>query len=162
MNLVTYSIRTKGAHNFVRRFWTVFTRLGVSERPIQQALHAIMDPPQQYNGAPTFIIPAVALGRCLSLIVEIARDSAEIVISQQPPQQVAAFLHEQGNPHVYCTLENCHVYALYFDISKVCGKTREEQLERSSAHVQEVETLEAPLPRFGPWPDECYAAHSIT
>lgn len=149
MNLITYSIRPNGAHNFFRRLGKVFTRLGVSERPIQHALHAIMDSPQQDNGAPTFIIPAVALGRCISLIAEFAGDGAEIGISQQTPQQVADFLYEQGNPHVYCTQENNHMYALYFDITEGLGKTREEQLDHSTALVQEVETLEAPLLRFG-------------
>lgn len=84
------------------------------------------------------------------------------MISQQIPQQVADFLHEQGNPHVYCTQENSLLYALYFDIPDGLGKTCEEQLERSSALVQEFETLEAPLLRFECWPDECHAAHSIT
>ena len=85
-----------------------------------------------------------------------------IGISQQTPQQVADFLHEQGYPHVYCTQENSHMYALYVDIPEGLGKTREEQLERSSTLVQEIETLEAPLLRFGCWPDECHAALSIT
>ena len=54
------------------------------------------------------------------------------------------------------------MYALYVDIPEGLGKTREEQLERSSTLVQEIETLEAPLLRFGCWPDECHAALSIT
>jgi hypothetical protein len=55
MNLITYTIRPNGAHNFFRRLGKVFTRLGFSERPLQHALHAKVDSPQQYNGAPTFI-----------------------------------------------------------------------------------------------------------
>lgn len=80
MNLVTHSIRTKGAHNFIRRLRTVFTRFGFSERPIRLALHTIMDSLRQYNGAPTFFIPAVVLGRHPALIAEIARGGAEIGI----------------------------------------------------------------------------------
>ncbi len=80
MNLVTHSIRTKGAHNFIRRLGTVFTRFGFSERPIQLALHTIMDSLRKYNGAPTFFIPAVVLGRHPVLIAEVARGGAEIGI----------------------------------------------------------------------------------
>ncbi len=80
MNLVSYSIRTKGAHNFTRRLRTVFTRFGFSEAPIRHALHTIIDSLQHYNGAPTFFIPAVVLGRHPALIAEIARDGAEIGI----------------------------------------------------------------------------------
>jgi peptidoglycan/xylan/chitin deacetylase (PgdA/CDA1 family) len=80
MNLVTYSIRTKGAHNFVRRLGTVFTRFGFSERKIRHALYSILDTLQKYNGAPTFFIPAVVLNRHPALISEIARDGAEIGI----------------------------------------------------------------------------------
>lgn len=78
MNLVAFSIRTKGAHNFTRRIWTVFTRFGISEVPIRRALYTIIESLQKYNGAPTFFIPAVILGRHQALISEIALDGAEI------------------------------------------------------------------------------------
>src|SRR5215472_6722659 len=78
MNLVSFSIRTKGTHNFTRRLGTVFTRFGVSETPIQHALYSIIDTLRQYNGAPTFFIPAVVLDRHSALISEIANDGAEI------------------------------------------------------------------------------------
>jgi peptidoglycan/xylan/chitin deacetylase (PgdA/CDA1 family) len=80
MNLVAFSIRTKGAHNFTRRLGTVFTRFGFSESPIRHALYTIIDTLQRYSGAPTFFIPAVVLDRHPTLIAEIARDGAEIGI----------------------------------------------------------------------------------
>src|SRR5215469_17320823 len=80
MNLVSFSIRTKGSYNFARRLRTVFTRFGFIESPIRHALYTIMDTLQQYNGAPTFFIPAVVLDRHPKLISEIALDGAEIGI----------------------------------------------------------------------------------
>lgn len=78
MNLVSYSIRTKGAHNFARRLGTVFTRFGFSETPTRRALQAIVDTLGRYGSAPTFFIPAVVLRRHPALIGEIARCGAEI------------------------------------------------------------------------------------
>ena len=78
MNLVSFSIRTKGIHNFVRRLGTVFTRFGFSEAPTRRALNTIVDSVQRYTGAPTFFIPAVVLQRHPTLIAEIARKGAEI------------------------------------------------------------------------------------
>ena len=78
MNLVSYSIRTKGVYAFARRLGTVFTRFGFSETATQRALHAIMDSLQAYNAAPTFFIPAAVLRRHPGLIAEIARGGAEI------------------------------------------------------------------------------------
>lgn len=80
MNLVSFSLRTKGSHNFARRVRTVFTRFGFSESPIRHALYTILDTLQRYNGAPTFFIPAVVLDRHAKLISEIALDGAEIGI----------------------------------------------------------------------------------
>jgi len=80
MNLVSFSIRTKGINNFIRRLWTVFTRFGISEAKTQKALHTIYNCLQQYNAAPTFFIPAVVLGRHPRLIAEIAHAGAEIGI----------------------------------------------------------------------------------
>ena len=77
MNLVSFSIRTKGTHNFVRRLCTVFTRFGFSETPTRRALTTIVDSVQRYTGAPTFFIPAVVLQRHPRLIAEIARKGAE-------------------------------------------------------------------------------------
>src|SRR5581483_12037355 len=80
MNLVAFSIKTKGAHNFVRRLWTVFARFGFSERPNSRALHALLKTLQPYHTGPTFFIPAVVLKRHPKLISEIARQGAEIGI----------------------------------------------------------------------------------
>ncbi len=80
MNLVAFSIKTKGTHNFARRLWTVFTRFGFSETLIRRALHAIIDTLQAYNAAPTFFIPAVVLRRHPTLIAEIVHSGAEVGI----------------------------------------------------------------------------------
>lgn len=133
MNLVAFSIRTKGAHNFTRRLGTVFTRFGFSESPIRHALHTIIDTLQEYNGAPTFFIPAVVLGRHPALIAEIARDGAEIGIHgyvhndyrtlstgeqyKQTRQAISVFeknkIAYQGfrNPYLGWTEESLDVYA---------------------------------------------------
>lgn len=78
MNLVAFSIRTKGAGNFARRLWTVFTRFGFSEAQTRRALLTVVNTLRQYNAAPTFFIPAVVLGRHSSLLAEIADRGAEI------------------------------------------------------------------------------------
>ncbi len=78
MNLVSYSIRTKGANNFIRRLRTVFTRFGFSEARTRRGLHSIVDSLKPYDGFPTFFIPAVVLERHPSLISEIADGGAEI------------------------------------------------------------------------------------
>src|SRR5437764_10436214 len=80
MNLVTFSIKTKGLHNFARRLWTVFTRFGFSEARTRRALHTVVDALRQYNAAPTFFIPAVVLRRHPALLTEIAHCGAEIGI----------------------------------------------------------------------------------
>jgi len=80
MNLVSFSIKTKGAHNFTRRLWTVFTRFGFSEAQTRRALHTVINALHQYNAAPTFFIPAVVLRRHPNLLVEIAHRGAEIGI----------------------------------------------------------------------------------
>ncbi|HEU5383098.1 MAG TPA: polysaccharide deacetylase family protein [Ktedonobacteraceae bacterium] len=80
MNLVSFSIKTKGAHNFVRRLRTVFTRFGFSDNATRRALFALLQALQPYASAPTFFIPAVVLNRHPKLIAEIARQGAEIGI----------------------------------------------------------------------------------
>jgi peptidoglycan/xylan/chitin deacetylase (PgdA/CDA1 family) len=80
MNLVAFSIQTKGLHNFARRLWTVFTRFGISETRTRRALHTIINTLRNYKGAPTFFIPAVVLGRHPGLITEIASAGAEVGI----------------------------------------------------------------------------------
>jgi peptidoglycan/xylan/chitin deacetylase (PgdA/CDA1 family) len=80
MNLVAFSIKTKGAHNFLRRLYTVFTRFGFSDRVTRRALHALVQALHPYHSAPTFFIPAAVLGRHPRLIAEIAQSGAEIGI----------------------------------------------------------------------------------
>lgn len=78
MNLVSFSIKTKGIHNFARRLWTVFTRFGFSEARTRRALHTVIDTLREYDSAPTFFIPAVVLGRHPKPIREIADCGAEV------------------------------------------------------------------------------------
>lgn len=80
MNLVAFSIRTKGAHNFARRLWTVFARFGFSDARSRRTLLSILATVRQYGGNPTFFIPAVVLRRHPELIREIAFCGAEIGI----------------------------------------------------------------------------------
>src|SRR5438270_12781062 len=68
MNLVSFSIRTKGLHNFARRLWTVFTRFGVSEKQTRRRLFSIMKALQSYQSAPTFFILAVVMRRHAGLL----------------------------------------------------------------------------------------------
>lgn len=80
MNLVSFSIRTKGFRNFARRLWTVFVRFGVSERQTRRALFSIMQALQPYKTAPTFFIPAVVLRRHAGLIADVIGSGAEVGI----------------------------------------------------------------------------------
>lgn len=80
MNLVSFSLRTKGVHNFVRRLHTVFTRFGFSERASRRALFALLQTLQPYCASPTFFIPAVVLLRHPKLLADVARGGAEIGI----------------------------------------------------------------------------------
>jgi hypothetical protein len=78
MNLVSFSLKTKGVSNFVRRLVTVFTRFSFSERKIRRSLLTATSTLQAYASAPTFFIPAVVLGRHPRLITEIAQQGVEI------------------------------------------------------------------------------------
>ncbi len=80
MNLVTFSIKTKGLGNFARRLRTVFTRFGFSENRTRRALRIIIASLQKYNAVPTFFIPAIVLRRHAALIAEIAQQGTEIGI----------------------------------------------------------------------------------
>jgi hypothetical protein len=85
-----------------------------------------------------------------------------IALSSQTPQQVADFLQEQGYPVVYCSQEEAQTYALYFDLPEGLGTTSEEQRQRRSALVQQIEAVEAPFLHFGCWPNGNRAALAIT
>lgn len=133
MNLVSFSIKTKGVHNFARRLWTVFTRFGFSEGRVRKSLHALVDSLQRYNSAPTFFIPAVVLRRHSKLIKGIAGSGAEIGIHgyvhndyrslnkdeqyQQTQQAMSVFqdiqLPYQGfrNPYLGWTEESLDVFS---------------------------------------------------
>ena len=78
MNLVSFSIKTKGIHNFVRRLTTVFARFGLRERRTRQALYTMIETLAPYGARPTFFIPAVVLDRHPRLLAEIAAARAEI------------------------------------------------------------------------------------
>jgi peptidoglycan/xylan/chitin deacetylase (PgdA/CDA1 family) len=80
MNLVSFSIRTKGLPNFTRRLWTVFARFGFTEQQIRKALETIVDTLEPYGAGPSFFIPAVVLQRHKRLLADISRRGAEIGI----------------------------------------------------------------------------------
>ena len=133
MNLISFSIRTKGAYNFARRLHTVFTRFGFSDILTRRALYTIVDSLRRHNSAPTFFIPAVVLGRHSNLIAEIAHSGAEIGIHgyvhndyrtlnkdqqlKQTKQAMAVFQHAEipfygfRNPYLGWTRESLDVYA---------------------------------------------------
>lgn len=80
MNLIAFSMKTKGLRNFARRLWTVFTRFGFTETRTRAALYALIDLLRDHHAAPTFFIPAVVLQRHPALLAALARDGAEIGI----------------------------------------------------------------------------------
>ena len=132
MNLVSFSIKTKGIHNFARRLWTVFTRFGISEARTRRALHSALDTMRKYDGAPTFFIPAVVLARHPKLIMEVAQRGAEIGVHgyvhndyrslseseqyQQTRQAISVFQRTQTpyegfrNPYLGWTEESLQVF----------------------------------------------------
>ncbi len=133
MDLVSFSIRTKGLHNFTRRLWTVFSRFGFSERRIRKALYAIIDTLGKYSTAPTFFIPAVVLHRHPALIARIAHGGTELGIHgyvhndyrfldeeqqyKQTQQAISVFekvqipFHGFRNPYLGWTEESLRVFA---------------------------------------------------
>ena len=132
MNLIAFSMKTKGVRNFARRLWTVFTRFGISEKRTRKALYALIDLLHKYHAAPTFFIPAVVLQRHPSLLRAISGDGAEIGIHgyvhndyrsltesqqyKQTEQAIAVFqsshIPYQGfrNPYLGWTEESLHVF----------------------------------------------------
>jgi peptidoglycan/xylan/chitin deacetylase (PgdA/CDA1 family) len=133
MNLVSFSIRTKGMHNFARRIATVVTRFGFSETRMRRAIHTVLDSLRGYNAAPTFFIPAVVLHRHPALIAEVARGGAEIDVHgyvhndyrslskseqyKQTKQAIAVFQKTHipcrgfRNPYLGWTEEALHAFA---------------------------------------------------
>lgn len=95
VNLVTFSIKTKGIHNFGRRLRTVFTRFGFSETQTRRALYTVIESLQEYHTIPTFFIPAVVLERHRALLTEIARHGAEIGIHGYVHNDYRTLSHHQ-------------------------------------------------------------------
>ncbi|MEO6892742.1 MAG: polysaccharide deacetylase family protein [Ktedonobacteraceae bacterium] len=96
-----------------------------------------------------------------SCIVQAARCPC-IALSPQTPQEIMDFLHEQGYPAVYGAWEEAATYALYLDMPTGSGTSRQEQMQRRSLLVEQIEALEAPLIHFAPWPAGCRAALAIS
>ncbi len=62
-----------------------------------------------------------------------------------------------------CSQEASHnMYTLYLDLAEGLGTTREEQLQRRSALVRQIEDIDTPFLRFGCWPDGRQAALAIS
>jgi len=80
VNLVTFSVKTKGARNFSRRLWTVFSRFGFAEERSRRCLDSIISALDAHGAAPTFFIPAVVLARHPGLMAEVARRGCELGI----------------------------------------------------------------------------------
>jgi len=134
MNLISYSIKTKGVSNFIRRLWTVFTRFSIFERKTARALLTLIGSLQEYKGAPTLFIPASVLHRHSALITQIANSGAEIGIHgyfhndyrllskdeqyMQTKQAISEFqntkIQYQGfrNPYLGWTEESLDVFAM--------------------------------------------------
>ncbi len=85
-----------------------------------------------------------------------------IALSSQTPQEVADFLHEQGYAIECFPEDDADKYAFYLDMPEGLGETSETQVQRRSALVQQIEQLDAPLLRFGCWPDGHQAALAIS
>ncbi|GER85292.1 hypothetical protein KTAU_39270 [Thermogemmatispora aurantia] len=133
MNLVAFSLRTKGTHNFLRRLWTVFARFGLTEQRTARALQALVTTLRQYGAYPTFFIPAVVLRRHIPLLRQIAASGAEIGIhgyvhndyrtltrqeqERQTRLAITAFTHSQisfagfRNPYLGWTEEALAIFA---------------------------------------------------
>jgi len=75
---------------------------------------------------------------------------------------VLDFLLEQGYPAVYCSQEEGNMYTLYLDLPEGLGATREEQVKRRSALIQQLERLDTPFLHFGCWPNGSHAALAIS
>ncbi len=78
MNLVAYSMKTKGGAAFGRRLWTVFTRFGLTEGRTRRSFQEIIEALRPYGSAPTFFVPAAVLERSPSLIRRAQRMGVEI------------------------------------------------------------------------------------
>ncbi|HEX9068293.1 MAG TPA: polysaccharide deacetylase family protein [Ktedonobacterales bacterium] len=78
MQLVGFSIKTKGLRNFIRRLRTVFTRFDFSGARARETLMAILTTAQSHGAAPTFFVPAVVLRRHPKMLAGIARAGAEM------------------------------------------------------------------------------------
>ena len=57
MKLVSFSIRTKGAHHLARRFGTICTRFGASENPRRRALPHADGFPSTRRGSADLLYP---------------------------------------------------------------------------------------------------------
>ncbi|HEV7129368.1 MAG TPA: polysaccharide deacetylase family protein [Ktedonobacterales bacterium] len=102
-----------------------------------------------------------AVVRAQSFTVSAARCPC-LGLTPETPDEVVAFLREQGYPACRAPRVEANDYALYLDLSDGLGATRDERISRRGALVRQIETLEAPLVRFGCWPDQARAALAIT
>jgi peptidoglycan/xylan/chitin deacetylase (PgdA/CDA1 family) len=88
-----------------------------------------------------------------------------VALSARTADDVAAFLEEQGFPYTRAEHGQAERFALFLDLPDglgPTGSTREEQIARCSALLQQLLELDAPLVYFGCWPDGARAGLSIT
>ena len=109
MNLVAFSIKTKGARNFIRRLWTVFTRFGFSESRTRHALYAVVNSLRQYSASPTFFIPAVVLVNSSEKLPK----SATPKVSRGGEFYVGTQQCQSKNPQNMCSLKRCPSFVIY-------------------------------------------------
>jgi hypothetical protein len=85
-----------------------------------------------------------------------------IAVSQRTPDEVINFLGEQGYPAVRCGQEEAQRYSLHIDRPDGLGSTPQARAESKITLVEQIEGLEAPLLRFGCWPDGNRAALAVS
>ena len=83
-------------------------------------------------------------------------------LSPRTAPDIAAYLREQGYPAERAPETDASQYALYLDLPDGLGDTRQDQMARRNALVDQLEALDAPLLHVGCWPDGARAALSIT
>jgi peptidoglycan/xylan/chitin deacetylase (PgdA/CDA1 family) len=85
-----------------------------------------------------------------------------VALSPDSASEVRDFLVESGYAVASAADSDAFQSSLFLDLPEGLGATRENRLRRRSALLDHLEALEAPLLRFGCWPDGHQAAMAIT
>ncbi len=179
MNLVSFSVRTKGTGNFVRRLRTVFTRFGFSDSRTRKALHTVVGLLQEYDASPTFFIPAIVLSRHPALLRKIASEGAEIGIHgyvhndyrflsigeqyKQTSQAISVFKKEGipysgfRNPYLGWTKETLQVFSALNFVYESNEAVLHEVIDRERLPARLRDGYEKSLKLFSAIPCSIYA-----